>query len=87
MCLGNKSKGFTVEKWKDTGLHRYVSDFSVGYDDFNFSGITNIHKYLTEKHSNVYMFGFIKQTFTILVMVRLSFGGSKAIIKAVTGAV
>ena len=87
MCLGNKSKGFTVEKWKDTGLHRYVSDFSVGYDDFNFSDITNIHKYLTEKHNNVYISGFIKQTFIILVMVMLSFRGSWAITKAVTGAI
>ena len=30
LCLGNISKGWTVDNMKKTGLNRYVFDFSVG---------------------------------------------------------
>ena len=33
-----------------TGLNGYVYDFSVDYNTFDISDITNIHKYLMKKH-------------------------------------
>ena len=32
LCLGNISKGFSVDNMKKTGLNRYVYDFSVDFD-------------------------------------------------------
>ena len=49
MCLGNVSKGFTVNNKKKTGLCIYVYDLSVDYNITDNSNIINIHKYVTEK--------------------------------------
>ena len=32
LCLGNISKGFSVDNMKKTGLNGYVYNFSVDYD-------------------------------------------------------
>ena len=32
LCLGNISRDWSVDDMKDTGLNRYVYDFSVDYD-------------------------------------------------------
>ena len=45
--------------------------FSVDYNTIDTSDIVDIHKYLMKKHV---MPGFIKQTFTVLVLVLLDFG-------------
>ena len=38
---------------KDTGLHGYVSDFSVDYDLTDVDDIKDIHKYLMRKNNIV----------------------------------
>ena len=49
LCLGNISKGFSVDNMKKTGLNGYVYDFSVDYDAIAVDDILDIHKYLMEK--------------------------------------
>ena len=51
LCLGNISKGWSVDKMKDTGLNGYVHDFSVDYDAIEFDDIKNIYKYLMNKYN------------------------------------
>ena len=53
LCLGNISKGFSVDNMKKTGLHGYVYDFSVDYDAIAVDDILDIHKYLMEKNGIV----------------------------------
>ena len=43
MCLGNISKSFSVYDMKQTGLNRYVYDFSVDYGSIDADDILNIH--------------------------------------------
>ena len=50
LCLGNTSKGFSVDNMKMTGLNGYVYDFSVDYDTIAVDHILDIHKYLIEKN-------------------------------------
>ena len=50
LCLGNTSKGFSVDNMKMTGLNGYVYDFSVDYDTIAVDDILDIHKYLIEKN-------------------------------------
>ena len=50
LCLGNLSKDFSVDHMKNTGLNRYVYDFSVDYDHIPVDDILDIHKYLMKKH-------------------------------------
>ena len=49
LCLGNNSKGFTVEKMKKTGLNVYIYDFGVDDDAIAVDDILYIHKYLMKK--------------------------------------
>ena len=53
LCLGNISKGFSVDNMKKTGLNGYVYDFSVDYGAIVVHEILDIHKYLMEKNDIV----------------------------------
>ena len=46
LCLGNISKGFSVDNMKKTGLNEYVCALAVDY-------ILDIHEYLMEKNNIV----------------------------------
>ena len=62
LCLGNIAKDWSLDNTNDTGLNKYIYDFSVDYDTIAVDDILNIHKYLMEK-SDMKMFGFIKKVF------------------------
>ena len=49
LCLGNFSKGWSVNHMKKTGLKGCVYDFNNDYDAINVDDILDIHKYLTKK--------------------------------------
>ena len=49
ICLGNISKGWSVDNMKRTGFNGYVYDFSVDYEAIAVDNIKYINKYLTEK--------------------------------------
>ena len=50
LCLDNVSKDFSADNMKKKiRLHRYVSDFSVDYDNIVVADILDIHKYLIKK--------------------------------------
>ena len=49
LCLGNISKGCSVDNMKKTWLNGYVSDFSVDYDAIVVYNILNIYNYLMKK--------------------------------------
>ena len=51
LCLGNISKGWSVDNMKDTGLNGYIYDFNVDYDAFAVDDIKDIHKYLMKKNN------------------------------------
>ena len=51
LCLGNISKGWSVDNMKKTGFNGYVYDFSVDYDAIAIDNIFNVHKYLMKKNS------------------------------------
>ena len=53
LCLGNISKGGSVDNMKKTGLNGYVYDFSVDYDAIAVYDILDIHKYLMKKNKIV----------------------------------
>ena len=64
MCLGNISRDFTVNNMEKNFfffLNGNVYGFSVGYNTFDTSDITNIHIYL--------MFGIIKNIFIGLLSI------------------
>ena len=50
LCLGNISKGFSVDNMKKTGLNGYVYDFTVDYDAVAVDDVLDIHKYLMGKN-------------------------------------
>ena len=50
LCLGNLSKGFSIDNMKKTGLNGYVYDFRFDYDAIAVEDILDIHKYLIKKH-------------------------------------
>ena len=50
LYLGSASKDFLADNMKETGLHGYVYDFSVDYDNIDVADILDIHKYLMKKH-------------------------------------
>ena len=50
LCLGNISKGWSIDNMKKTGLKGYVYDFSVDDDDIAVSDILDIDKYLMKKN-------------------------------------
>ena len=49
LCLGNISKGFSVDNKKKTGLNGYVYDFSLDYIATAVYDILDIHMYLMKK--------------------------------------
>ena len=51
LCLGNISKGWSVDNMKKPGLNGYVYDFSVDYDAITTDDILDIHKYLMKKNN------------------------------------
>ena len=53
LCIGNISKGFSVDNIKKAELNGYVYDFSVDYDANTVNDILGIHKYLMKKHGIV----------------------------------
>ena len=53
LCLGNISKDWPVDNMKDTGLNRYIYDFSVDYDATDVDDIKDIYKYLKRKNNIV----------------------------------
>ena len=53
LCLGNISKDWPVDNMKDTGLSRYIYDFSVDYDATDVDDIKDIYKYLMKKNNIV----------------------------------
>ena len=46
LCLGNISKGWSVDNMKKAWFNGYVYDFSVDYDAIVVADILDIHKYL-----------------------------------------
>ena len=52
-CLGNISKDFSTDNMNQTGLYRYVYDFSVDYNTILVHDILDIHKYLMKKNNIV----------------------------------
>ena len=61
---------------RKTGHKAYEYIFSVDCNTVNISDILEIHKCFMKRRSIVEMPGFIRQTFTALVLVLLSFIGS-----------
>ena len=55
LCLGNISKGWSIDNMKKTGLKSYVYDFSVDDDDIAVSDILDIDKYLMKKNGIKYV--------------------------------
>ena len=53
LCLGNISKGWSVDNMKRTGFNGYVYDFSVDYDAIAVDDILDIHKYLMKKNNMI----------------------------------
>ena len=53
LCLGNISKGFSVDNMKKTRLNGYVYDFSVGYDAIAVNDVLDINKYLIKKNNMI----------------------------------
>ena len=49
-CLGNISKGFSVDNMKKTRLNGCFYDFSVECNAIPVDDILDIHKYLMKKH-------------------------------------
>ena len=53
ICLGNISKGWSVDNMKRTGFNGYVYDFSVNYYVVSVDNIKDIHKYFMKKNNIV----------------------------------
>ena len=53
LCLGNISKGWSVDNMKKTGFNGHVYDFSVDYDAIAVDDILDIHKNLMKKNSMI----------------------------------
>ena len=49
ICLGNLSKGWSIDNLKKTDFNGYIYDFSVNYDAADVDDIKEIHKYLIKK--------------------------------------
>ena len=50
LCIGNISKGWSVDNMKKTGLKKYIYDFSVDYRAITVADIFDIHKFLMKKN-------------------------------------
>ena len=55
ICLGNIWKDRSVDNMRKTGFTDYVYDFSVDYDPIDVDDIKDIHQYLMEKNSIVWI--------------------------------
>ena len=64
LCLGNISKGFSVDNMKKTGLNGYVYDFSVDHDAVAVDDILDIHKHLMEKSNIKQCLDLLKNVFS-----------------------
>ena len=53
LCLGNISKGWSVDNIKETGSNGYVYDFSVLYDAIGVNDILDIHMDLMKKNNMI----------------------------------
>ena len=53
LSLGNISKDWSVDNLRNTGLNRFVYDFSVDYDAVAVDNILDIHNYLMKKNGIV----------------------------------
>ena len=53
LCLGNISKGGSVDNMKKTGLNGYVYDFSVDYVAITVDDILDIYNYLIKNNDTV----------------------------------
>ena len=53
LCLGNKSKDWSVDNMKKTGLNGYVFYFSVDYNDTAVDDTLDIYKYLMKNNSMI----------------------------------
>ena len=53
LCLGNISKGWSVDNMKKTGLNGYVYDFSVDYVAITVDDILDIYNYLIKNNDTV----------------------------------
>ena len=53
LSLGNISKDWSVDNLRNTGLNRFVHDFSVDYDAVAIDDILDIHNYLMKKNDIV----------------------------------
>ena len=53
LCLGKISKDRSADNMKQTGIKRYVYDFSVDYDATDVDGVLDIHKYLMKTNNIV----------------------------------
>ena len=49
ICLGNLSKGWSIDNLKKTDFNGYIYDVSVNYVDADVDDIKDIHKYLIKK--------------------------------------
>ena len=70
LCLGNISKGWTVDNMKKTWLNGYIYDFSADYDAIAIDGILDIYKYLMKKNNMIQkMFRFIEKVFVVSMSI------------------
>ena len=53
LCLGNISRGWSVDKMRNTGLNGFVYDFNVDFDAIAVDDILEIHNYLMKKNGIV----------------------------------
>ena len=49
LCLGNISKGFTINNMKKTGLKGRAKSFSVDFNLIDTNDVLDIHKYLMKR--------------------------------------
>ena len=50
LCLGNKSKDWSIDNLKKTGFNGYFYGFSVDYYSTDVEDVKDIHKYLMKKN-------------------------------------
>ena len=53
LCLGNISRGWSVDNMRNTGLNGFVYDFNVDYDAIAVDDMLEIHNYLMKKNGIV----------------------------------
>ena len=53
LCLGNISRGWSVDNMRNTGLNGFVYDFNVDFDAIAVDDILEIHNYLMKKNGIV----------------------------------